>query len=210
MPVTIHGPALSTYVRTVRLTLEEKGVGYELKPLDLFGAGAHKQPEHLARHPFGLVPAFEHDGFALYETSAITRYIDRALPGTKLQPSDLKQLARMDQIVAVIDSYAYPSIISKLVIERIAPNLFGRPTDEAAIEAALPRIRQSLEALDGLAAGGEFLAGPELSLADLHLAPIFAYFTTTPDAAALLQGRDRLRAWWNAMEKRPALAKTAP
>ena len=71
-PPIIYGPALSTYVRTVRLVLDEKAAAYELVEIDIL-KGGNKTPEYLARHPFGRVPAFEHDGFALYETSAITR-----------------------------------------------------------------------------------------------------------------------------------------
>ena len=78
----IYGPAYSTYARTVRLALEEKGVDYDLVEVDLL-AGATKAPEHLARHPFGKVPAFEHDGFELYETDAIMRYVDAAFPGPR-------------------------------------------------------------------------------------------------------------------------------
>ena len=85
-PPIIYGPGLSTYVRTVRLVCEEKGAPYELVEIDIM-QGAHKTPEHLARHPFGRVPAFEHDGFKLYETSAITRYLDAVLPGPALTPA---------------------------------------------------------------------------------------------------------------------------
>ena len=60
----IYGPAYSTYARTVRLALEEKGVGYDLVEVDLLGEPA-QAPEHLARPPFGKVPAFEHDGCEL-------------------------------------------------------------------------------------------------------------------------------------------------
>lgn len=209
MTVIVHGPSLSTYVRTARLALEEKGVPYELREMN-FMAGAHKQPEHLQRHPFGMVPAFEHDGFALYETGAITRYVDRALPGPKLQPGDAKHLARMDQIVAIVDSYVYPSIVSKLVIERLVAPMLGRAADEGAIGEAMPRIKLSLSELDRLAGGGEFLVGPQLTLADLHVAPIFGYLTMTPEAKSLLEPHGKLRAWWSAMEKRPSLPATAP
>ena len=74
MPMTIHGPNYSTYVRTVRLVLEEKGQPYELAEVDTL-KGETKQHPHLGRHPFGMVPAFEHDGFELYETGAIIRYL---------------------------------------------------------------------------------------------------------------------------------------
>ena len=60
----IYGPAYSTYARTVRLALEEKGVGYDPVEVDLLGEAA-QAAEHLARHPFGKVRAFEHDGCEL-------------------------------------------------------------------------------------------------------------------------------------------------
>jgi glutathione S-transferase len=209
MAIIVHGPSISTYVRTARLTLEEKGAAYRLEELN-FMAGAHKEPAHLARHPFGMVPAFEHDGFALYETSAIARYVDRAFPGPKLQPAEPKALARMDQIMAVIDSYAYGALITRLVMERLVAPMVGRPADEAAIEAAKPRMKTSLGALEDLASGGDHLVGTQLTLADLYFAPIFTYVAMTPESKALLEPCSRLRAWWSAMEKRPAMAKTAP
>ena len=64
MTVILYGPAYSTYARTARLALEEKGVAHELHEVDLL-TGAGQSPEHLARQPWGKVPAFEHDGFAL-------------------------------------------------------------------------------------------------------------------------------------------------
>jgi Glutathione S-transferase len=63
----IYGPAYSTYARSVRLALEEKGVPYKLEAVDII-QGAGNAADHLRRQPFAKVPAFEHDGFALYET----------------------------------------------------------------------------------------------------------------------------------------------
>ena len=53
----VYGPAISTYVRTVRLVLAEKNVAYDLVGVDLL-KGEHKSEAHLARHPFGKIPAF--------------------------------------------------------------------------------------------------------------------------------------------------------
>ncbi|WP_245520908.1 glutathione S-transferase N-terminal domain-containing protein, partial [Mesorhizobium sp. M8A.F.Ca.ET.208.01.1.1] len=58
--------------------LEEKGVDYELAPVDIFAADGIPA-WYLERHPFGRIPAFEHDGFRLFETGAIARYVDEAL-----------------------------------------------------------------------------------------------------------------------------------
>src|SRR5262244_2064840 len=73
----VFGAPYSVYVRTVRLALEEKGIAYELVPVDIFVPDG-PPPEHMMRHPFGKIPAFEHAGFRLYEAGAITRYIDEA------------------------------------------------------------------------------------------------------------------------------------
>ncbi len=71
--VVLYGASYSVYVRIVRIALHEKRVPYDLVPVDVF-AEEGVPPAHLERHPFGRIPAFEHDGFAIYETSAITRY----------------------------------------------------------------------------------------------------------------------------------------
>lgn len=76
----VFGAPYSVYVRAVRLALEEKGIAYELVPIDIFASDG-PPPEHLMRHPFGKIPAFEHAGFRLYEAEAITRYIDEAFDG---------------------------------------------------------------------------------------------------------------------------------
>ena len=58
---------------------------------------------YLALNPFGRVPTLVHDGFVLYETAAITRYVDEALRRRRSQPCDAKARARMNQIIAVAD-----------------------------------------------------------------------------------------------------------
>ena len=64
----VHGVPGSPYVRAALLTLEEKGAPYKLAAM---APGTLKQEPHLSRHPFGRIPAFEHDGWMLYETWAI-------------------------------------------------------------------------------------------------------------------------------------------
>jgi glutathione S-transferase len=118
MPVSLHGPAYSTYARTARLALEEKGVAYDLNEVDIL-SGKGQAPEHLARQPWGKVPAFEHDSFALFETFAIARYVDEAFPGPALQPADVRARARMTQICGIVDSYAYGAMVQKLFWQEV-------------------------------------------------------------------------------------------
>ena len=205
----IYGPAFSTYARSVILTLEEKGVAYRLEEVNIL-EDAHKTPEHLARHPFAKVPAFEHDGFALYETLAIMHYVDETFDGPSLQPDDARGRARMTQATGIMNAYAYPACISACVIQRLVVPLMGGTPDEAVVAEAVPQATTSLEALEVLIDGSEFLAGGALSLADLHLAPIYDYFSQTPEGETALAGTPNLRRWWTGMSQRASVRKTKP
>ena len=204
----VYGPGYSTYVRTVRLALAEKGVAYHLEEFDFIQNGVPE--EHLRRNPFGKVPAFEHDGFSLYETQAIARYVDEAFSGPALQPGDVRARARMVQIICIADNYTYGPTVGTLVIQRLVTPTMGGTPDENAITAALPNVEKAMAALNDLVGGNAYLAGANLSLADLHLIPIFAYFTQTPESGAILDKNANLKRWWDAVSGRDSVAKTQP
>lgn len=211
MSVVLHGPAYSTYARTVRLTLEEKGVPYELREVDIL-RGAGQSPEHRARHPWGKVPAFEHDGFRLFETFAITRYIDEAFPGPRLQPEDARRRARMTQICGIIDSYAYGSMIGKVFWQAAIVPMQGGTPDQAVLDEGLPQAEQALTVIESLMAEGDdaLCGGGAVSLADFHLAPVLDYFAMAEPGRAALSRRPRLSAWWERMQQRTSMGKTRP
>jgi glutathione S-transferase len=208
LPV-VFGAAYSVYVRAVRLTLEEKAAAYRLEEVDVFAPGG-PPPGHLARHPFGRIPAFEHDGFRLYETGAITRYIDEVFEGPPLQPDDPRGRARMNQAISVLDAYAYRTLVWDVFVERVRAPASGRTPDEAKIAAALPRAEACLAALEDISGDGPFLAGPALSLADLHALPMFAYFREAAEGTALIERHAKLRDWLAMMAAQPSFAATAP
>lgn len=203
----LYGPGYSTYTRAARLALEEKGVSYQQVEVDIFNGMPEEQR---ARQPFGKVPAFEHDGFRLFETCAIERYVDEAFEGPALQPADPRQRARMTQIISILDSYTYAPTVGQLVIQRLVTPLLGGTPDEAAIEAALPAIGNCMATLDDLLGDQAFLAGDALSLADLHLAPIFAYFAATPESVPILGDKPGLHRWWEGVKVRDSMARTEP
>ena len=137
MGVRLYGVAGSPNVRGAMLGLAEKGVDYELINV----MPPFNDPDHVARNPFGRVPAFEHDGFMLYETQAILHYVDQAFAGPALQPTDAREAARMSQILGIIDCYLFKSWSGEIGFERlVAPNVFGRPTNMDTVEAAVPAL----------------------------------------------------------------------
>jgi glutathione S-transferase len=199
----IYGPEMSTYVRTVRMAFEEKPAQYEMVDVSLM-KGEQKQPGHLARHPFGKVPAFEHDGMSFYETGAIARYVDQVFPGATLTPGDARERARMNQVISIIDYYAYTAIISNCVLQRF----FGNP-DEQVIAAARPTIELCLKEFERIKGSDKFVAGGQISLADLYLVPLIFYLQLMPEKS-LFEQRKGLTVWWDGMSQRSSVKKTQP
>ena len=204
----LFGASYSVYVRAVRLALEEKRVPYRLVEVDIFAPDG-PPPDYLQRHPFKRIPAFEHEGFRLYETGAITRYVDEAFPGPPLMPDAPRARARINQIISIIDNYGYGPLVREIFVERVRASAHGRNADEAKIAAAVPRAATCLRALDELAdPEGSYLTGSAVSLADLHAAPMFLYFCMAKEGVALLSACPRLSLWWQVMRNRPSMTAT--
>ena len=203
----VYGAAMSPYVWSVRLTLAEKGVAHDLVSV---GIDEFKSEAHLARHPFGKIPAFEHDGFVLYETQAIMRYVDEAFPSAPLQPIEVHPFARMNQIMGVVDNYLTPCLLADVIFQRMVAPLLGRATDETAVSAALPKVRHCLGEIARLAGDQEFLAGDTVTLADLMAIPQISYFKKFPEGTAQLAELPALAAWVNRMEVRQSVQVTRP
>ncbi len=203
----VYGPAGSTYVWSARLALAEKGVAHELVEVE---GGAHREEPHLSRHPFAKVPAFEHDGFALYETQAILRYIDEGFPVAPLQPTDLHQFSRMNQIMGIVDAYAAPSIGAGILFNRMLAPRLGLPVDEAAVAAALPQARLCIAEIARLMGDEPYLAGERVSLADLMAIPLFYYLGRLPEGEAPLAEHPNIRPWMRRIEQRQSFQVTKP
>jgi len=203
----LYGPGYSTYTRTARLALEEKGIRYRLVEVD-FLRGANKTPEHLSRHPFGKVPVLEHGNLKLYETAAITDYIDSAFAGTPLQPKDARVRARMLQVIGITVSYIYAPMVGQILVERLIKPVLGQTTDQTVVDSGMRRLRKGLGVLEHLVEGSSSIIEGSVSLADLYLVPMWAYFLQTPEAEAVVPTLPRLANWWTAMSVRPSVVNT--
>jgi glutathione S-transferase len=199
----LYGARYSTYTRSAIMALAAKGIDYRFETVDIF-APAARESGYEAIHPFMKVPALRHGDFTLYETGAINRYVDEAFPGPPLQPADLINRARMNQIISIADSYGYRTLVWDIYVETISNPRDGLPTDEARVAAAFPRAKALLAALSGLLADNSYLAGNTLTIADMHCAPQFGYFVECPDSAALLAETPNLAAWWERVSRLPA------
>ncbi len=205
--ITLWGFDGSTYVRTVKMLLAEKGVtGFRQEQLNVL-AGDPKQPAHLKRHPFGKVPVLDHGGTRILETSAITRYLNDVLPGPSLIPATPADRARMDMVIGLVDSYGYGGLLGGVAAYHLFPDFVGGKND-ASRQAGIETGRKMLEFAMQTRGSSPFVAG-ELSLADLYLAPILFYVSLTPDKEAVF-GVEGLAEWWARIEALPSYQGTEP
>lgn len=202
----LYGFDGSTYVRTVRMLLADKGIEYEQVPVNVL-AGEPRQPEHLARHPFGKVPVLDVDGMRLRETVAICSYLDETRDGPKLTPKNAKDRARMLEEISLINSYGYGALVG-VAGYHLFPDFIGGANDEAR-KHCLAESEKLLKLLMEIKGDSKWLAGDEPTLADYFLAPIIFYVSLTPDKERILSVPG-MESWWNAMKDIDSFKDTEP
>jgi glutathione S-transferase len=204
--IIIHSVIGSPYGRAPLIALEEKAVHYRLLPL---APGAAKQQPYLGLHPFGRIPVLDHDGFVLYETQAILRYVDRSFPGPPLSPPSAHALARMDQLLNICDWYLMQGVNNVIAFQRIvAPRFLGREPDEAVIAAAMPKARLVLGELERFLGAEAFLAGSRFSLADILCGAHIDFLARTPEWETLATEFPSLVAWLERLRSRHSFIAT--
>jgi glutathione S-transferase len=204
--IIVHTVPGSPFARAVMATLQEKQVPWRLAPLT---PQQLRGPAHLARHPFGRMPAVEHGDFTLYETQAIVRYIDRVWPEPALTPKDARGAAQMDQAMNVNDWYLFQGCGNVIGFQRVvAPMLMGLKPDEAAIAAAMPHARKVFAELSRLLDGKPYFAGEQVSLAEMMLVPQFDFMYQTPEWSELTGTLPNLVAWFKRASARPSFKAT--
>jgi len=202
----VHSIPGSPYGRAVLATLVEKGASYRVVPVS---PGTLKVEPHTLRHPFGRVPVLEHDGFMLYETQAIVRYLDRVATGPALTPTDAKVAARMDQVMNVCDWYLFQGVGNVIGFQRVVgPRLLGMKTDEAVVAQAMPKAHAVFGELSRLLGDKGYFTGDRLTLADLMIGPQVDFFTQTPEWALLTANTPNLVAWLARMNERECMKQT--
>ena len=202
----ILGLPYSVYTRSVLLVCEEKSIPYELEQVDVFHAGT-AAGGYQKLNPFARIPTLIDDTFCLYETTAITHYLDDAYPGPALQPQRAAHRARMNQLISILDSYVYRTCVWDVFVERVGKPEEGQATDEARIAQALPLAEKCLMALAQTLPDGLFLAGERLTLADLHAWPMLKIFSLAKEGETLLAASP-LADWLRRVEQRASVSAT--
>ncbi|MCB2033619.1 MAG: glutathione S-transferase N-terminal domain-containing protein [Ottowia sp.] len=182
----------------VSIALEELGLPYELKVLDL-AAGDQKRPDYLAICPNGRIPAIvDHDegGFAVFESGAILVYL--AEKTGQLMPKDVKGRSLVMQWLMFQMGGIGPMMGQANVFYRYFPQKIQPAIDRYQAEG-----RRLFEVLDGRLKDHEWLAG-DYSIADIAN---WAWVRTHRWSGISIDGLEHLRRWRDAIRARPAVQR---
>ncbi|HEV7996381.1 MAG TPA: glutathione S-transferase family protein [Stellaceae bacterium] len=200
----IIGAPQSNFVWATRIACHEKEVPYHLVP-----AVPHT-PEVDAIHPFGKIPAMRHGDLTLFESRAISFYIDHAFAGPPLAPRDPVGGARTEQWISLVNTHIDPMLVRQYLVAYFFPGTpDGRP-NRAVIDQALPKMEQHFAVLDRAVGKTGHLVADGFTLADINLLPILFYLDKMPESRAMLRRATRLDAYYKRHMARSSVAETTP
>ncbi|TFK45770.1 glutathione S-transferase [Heliocybe sulcata] len=201
MVLQLVGNPYSTCTRRVAVVCKELNIPYELTVIDL-SKGEQKSPEFLAKQPFGQIPYIDDDGFVLFESRAIARYL-ATKAGSALIPKDLKAQAKFEQ-AASIELSNFDAFASAIAAEKVFKLLRGGKTDDARVQEYAAALDGKLDAYDKILSTQKYLAGDELTLADLfHLS--YGAMLAPCGFSFLEDGkRPNVARWWKDISSRPS------
>ncbi|KAJ7503737.1 glutathione S-transferase [Mycena galericulata] len=192
----------------VAMVLAEKQIPFELIPVDL-AAGEQKKPEFIENlSPFGQVPCIDDDGFIVYESRAIARYLAEkyADQGPALIPTDLKKRAMFEQAAAVESANFHPQI-TKVLMEKLGKPRKGQPVDEVALAEYLAEFSKTLQVYEKILGKQKFLAGDELTLADIFHLSFAPRLAPQAGIDLMTSTGPNIARWWNDLISRPTWVK---
>ncbi|KAF9231919.1 glutathione S-transferase [Melanogaster broomeanus] len=204
MVLKLYGFPISTCTRLVALICKEKEIPYELIVVDLT-KGEQKTPAFMQHQPFGVIPYIDDDGFILYESRAICRYLIKKYPtqGTLgLIPTDLQAEAVFEQ-AASVEGTNFAANAIPLAIEEVFKPRRGLQTNEARAAEYLATLNAKLGAYDVILGKQKYLAGETVTLADLQHIP-FGALLCTAGHADIFSSKPNVARWWNELTSRPA------
>ncbi|KAM3318132.1 hypothetical protein ACQJBY_035715 [Aegilops geniculata] len=203
-PMNVYGWAVSPWMARVLVCLEEAGAEYEIVPMSRSG-GDHRQPDHLARNPFGEIPVLEDGDLTLYQSRAIARYILRKYKPELLRAGSLTESAMVD-VWLDVEALQHETTVGPIVANCIIYPFEGRGRDQKIIDEKIEKLKKLLEVYESRLSNSKYLAGDFISLADLSHFPVTRYFMAT-EYADLLDAYPHVKAWWVTLLARPSVKK---
>ncbi|KAH9837537.1 glutathione S-transferase [Rhodofomes roseus] len=207
MTIKLYGFPPSHATRRAAVIFKELGVPYELVKVDML-TDEHKAAAYLAHQPFGQVPYIDDDGFVLFESRAIGRYLvaKYAGPAQKgLMPTaeDPQRMALFEQ-AANVELGNFDVYMNALSWEVIFKRYSKLMTDETIVADLLKTLNSKLDAYEVLLSKHRYLAGDEITLADLFHLPFGNTMGSMGYDLLTTSSRPNVSRWWRDISSRPA------
>jgi glutathione S-transferase len=227
----------SICTQKVFITLAEKGIDYTTQNVDLF-KNEQYAPEYLKINPKGVVPALDHDGRIVIESSLICEYLDDCFPLPRLVPQDPFLRARMRLWSKAVDEQLFEATrelsFSAMFRERMRNMTeaqrqgryqnVGDPIKRARLISTYeegvdsPYVFQGVGAFEmafdkmekDLQAGGPWLVGAGLTLADINMMPFVARMAYLDLLEVWIAERPAVEAWWRRVQALPSFIASIP
>jgi glutathione S-transferase len=194
----LHGFPMSNYFNVVKAALLEKGLEFKYVP-----ARPSQEGEYLARSPMGKVPCIRTDAGWLSETQVILEFLEEVQPQPALLPRGAYERAKVRELLRELELYI------ELPARTCYPQaFFGTPVSDDIRSAARTSLTRGVRAVRHLARFSPFIAGPELSQADLfgmYSLPIAARVAKTVFEWDLLADLPGAAEWIKTMNERPSM-----
>ncbi len=198
--ITLYGSARSSAGRCL-WTLEEAGVSYELKNVDM-RAKENKSEAFLKINPNGKIPALTDGNFTLFESMAINNYIaEKYKP--ELLGTTIEERALTHQWSFWASSELQGPVIEVFIQKVFMPE---EKRSQAAIDENLAKLPELFNVLDKSLAGKTYLNGKSFTLADLNTQSVVSIASMIGFDMGAYKNVDM---WMKAISDRPAFQKYA-
>ena len=194
----VWGRITSSNVQKVMWAVNEIGIPHER--IDAGGAfGKTNTPEFGAMNPMRLIPVLDDNGFVMWESNAIVRYVAETYGRGSLAPQDRQAFAKADQWMDWTATSVQPDIISTIFWGLIRTPAAER--NVAAVDASIKRAGERLALLDAHLVGRDYVGGMTLTMADIPIGSLMYRYFTLPIARPSLPN---VEAWYGRLSARPA------
>lgn len=199
--LTIYGTDLSGPSNKVRFVANELGLEYEYRRVNLMKE-ENKTEDYLKIHPAGKVPVIDEEGFKLFESNAIIKYL-ASKAGSSLYPEQAKEQAIVDQWID-FSSHHIGAAMNRVVFNRVFAPFLKMDIDERSLNDGLSFLDRFLPIVDNQLQANPYLAGNELTLADFTL---LALIDPAEIAQIDLSGYPSLSRWRRNLQGQPFYTK---
>lgn len=194
-------PSGSTNTLRVLFALAEKGQEAQVVPINLMRL-EQKASDHVARHPFGVVPVLDDNGFVLTESRAIIQYLDARTAANPLTPTAPRERAQLQQWLSTEQAYfAPPAGVARKNL--LWGKFVGHVPEPVAIAQAIQSLEHAYDVLDRALAGRDWLVGDGFSLAEVSFMAELDSMATIPELAHVVTARPSVRRWHQRIGARP-------